>query len=216
LPLTHALSHLISGSPILRVLARILRDNGRAYLPRYLVAFLFIFVFAGATALSAFMMRDVINKIFVDRDPAALADPRNLRGEGCGLLPPGGLPHPGRQPLRRRTQKRMVDLLQRFWLPDRGAILIDGQPIDGLSLSSLRGQTALVSQDVFLFERTIRDNTRAGRVDATDEQVAAAARSAHIDQFIRSLPKGYDTHVGELGSQVSGGSASASPWHGRS
>lgn len=74
-----------------------------------------------------------------------------------------------------------------------------------LSLASLRGQIALVSQDVFLFEGTIRDNIRAGRQDATEEEVVAAARSAHADQFIRSLPNGYDTQVGELGAQVSAG-----------
>jgi ATP-binding cassette subfamily B protein len=99
----------------------------------------------------------------------------------------------------------ILNLLQRFWLPQRGTISIDGQSIAGVCLASLRGQIALVSQDVFLFEGTIRDNIRAGRQDATDEQVMAAARSAHADQFIRSLPKGYDTEVGELGVQVSGG-----------
>jgi ATP-binding cassette subfamily B protein len=99
----------------------------------------------------------------------------------------------------------ILNLLQRFWLPQRGTISIDGQSIAGLSLASLRGQIALVSQDVFLFDGTIRDNIRAGRQDAADEEVAAAARSAHAEQFIRSLPKGYDTQVGELGAQVSGG-----------
>jgi len=99
----------------------------------------------------------------------------------------------------------ILNLLQRFWVPQRGTISIDGQSIAELSLASLRGQIALVSQDVFLFDGTIRDNIRAGRQDATDEEVAAAARSAHADQFIRSLPHGYDTQVGELGAQVSGG-----------
>jgi ATP-binding cassette subfamily B protein len=99
----------------------------------------------------------------------------------------------------------ILNLLERFWLPQRGTISIDGQSIAGLSLASLRGQIALVSQDVFLFEGTIRDNIRAGRQNATDEEVAAAARSAHADAFIRALPKGYDTQVGELGAQVSGG-----------
>jgi ATP-binding cassette subfamily B protein len=99
----------------------------------------------------------------------------------------------------------ILNLLQRFWVPQRGAISIDGQSIAELSLASLRGQIGLVSQDVFLFDGTIRDNIRAGRQDATDEEVAAAARAAHADQFIRSLPHGYDTEVGELGAQVSGG-----------
>jgi ATP-binding cassette subfamily B protein len=99
----------------------------------------------------------------------------------------------------------ILNLLQRFWTPDRGTVSIDGQSTAEVSLSSLRGQIALVSQDVFLFDGTIRDNIRAGRREASDEQVVAAARSAHADAFIRSLPKGYDTNVGELGTQVSGG-----------
>src|SRR5690606_24690880 len=73
LPHTRIVSQFIEQRPTLRLLARILRENGRAYLPRYMLAFLFMFVFAGTTALSAWMMKDVINKIFVDRDPAALA-----------------------------------------------------------------------------------------------------------------------------------------------
>src|SRR5262245_54620870 len=73
LPIARALSRLLPRTPTLSLLARILRDNGWGYLPRYAVAFLFMFVFATCTALSAWMMRDVINKIFVDRDPAALA-----------------------------------------------------------------------------------------------------------------------------------------------
>src|SRR5688572_14257469 len=73
LPPAHILSNLVAERPTLRLLVRIVRENGRAYLPRYLVSFLFMFVFAGATALSAWLMRDVIDKLFVDRDPAALA-----------------------------------------------------------------------------------------------------------------------------------------------
>jgi ATP-binding cassette, subfamily B, bacterial MsbA len=99
----------------------------------------------------------------------------------------------------------IFNLLQRFWLPESGTILIDGQSIADVSLGSLRRQIALVSQDVFLFDGTIRDNIKSGRPDASDEEVAAAARAAHVDAFIRALPGGYDTQVGELGGQVSGG-----------
>jgi ATP-binding cassette subfamily B protein len=99
----------------------------------------------------------------------------------------------------------ILSLLQGFWPPEQGTITIDGQSIAEVSLASLRRQTALVSQDVFLFDGTIRDNIRAGREDATDEEVVEAARAAHADAFIRSLPQGYDTAVGELGAQVSGG-----------
>jgi ATP-binding cassette subfamily B protein len=99
----------------------------------------------------------------------------------------------------------IFNLLQRYWLPESGAILIDGQSISRTSLASLRRQLALVSQDVFLFDGTVRDNIKSGRPDASDEEVVAAARAAHADAFIRALPGGYDTQVGELGGQVSGG-----------
>jgi ATP-binding cassette subfamily B protein len=99
----------------------------------------------------------------------------------------------------------IFNLAQRLWTPSGGAITVDGQDIAGVSLASLRAEIALVSQDVFLFEGTIRDNIKVGRPDAPDEAVVAAARAAHADAFIRALPKGYDTQVGELGGQVSGG-----------
>lgn len=99
----------------------------------------------------------------------------------------------------------VFNLLQRFWVPAKGVIRIDGQPISEVSLASLRQQIALVSQDVFLFEGSIRENIVAGRENATEEEVIAAARAAQADEFIASLPQGYDTQVGELGSQISGG-----------
>ena len=99
----------------------------------------------------------------------------------------------------------IFSLVQKFWLPSSGTIRIDGQSLDGVGLQSLRSQVALVSQDVFLFEGSIRENIAAGRRNATDEQIFEAARAAHADTFIRSLPKGYATPVGELGTQISGG-----------
>ncbi len=99
----------------------------------------------------------------------------------------------------------VFNLLQRFWTPAEGVIRIDGQPISEVSLASLRQQIALVSQDVFLFEGTIRENIVAGRENATEEEVIAAAKAAQAHDFICSLPNGYDTQVGELGSQISGG-----------
>ncbi len=99
----------------------------------------------------------------------------------------------------------VFNLLQRFWEPARGLIRIDGQPIAEASIASLRRQIALVSQDVFLFEGTIRENIAAGRDEASSEEIIAAAKAAQADEFIRSLPNGYDTQVGELGSQISGG-----------
>lgn len=99
----------------------------------------------------------------------------------------------------------VFNLLQRFWEPAGGVIRIDGQSISEVSIASLRSQIALVSQDVFLFEGTIRENIAAGRENATEDEIIAAAKAAQADEFIRSLPKGYDTQVGELGSQISGG-----------
>jgi subfamily B ATP-binding cassette protein MsbA len=99
----------------------------------------------------------------------------------------------------------VFNLIQRFWTPESGTIAIDGQPLQTVSLPSLRRQIAFVSQDVFLFEGTIQDNIRAGQQSATDEDIAAAARAAHADEFIRALPRGYDTQVGELGTLISGG-----------
>ena len=99
----------------------------------------------------------------------------------------------------------VFNLLLRFWQPQAGVISIDGQPIDGVALASLRRSIALVSQDAFLFEGTVRDNIRAGMDDATDADIEAAAKAAHADDFIRKLSRGYDTPVGELGNQISGG-----------
>ena len=96
-------------------------------------------------------------------------------------------------------------LLQSFWSAEAGTISIDGQPIDTVSVASWRRNIALVSQDVFLFEGTVRDNIRAARPAATDAEIKKAARAANADDFIEQLPRGYDTSVGELGNMISGG-----------
>jgi ATP-binding cassette subfamily B protein len=99
----------------------------------------------------------------------------------------------------------VFNLLQRLWRPSRGRITIDGQALDDVSLASLRSQIALVSQDVFLFEGTIRENLVGDLKNCSEEAIVAAARAAHADEFIRRLPEGYDTPVGELGGRLSGG-----------
>ena len=99
----------------------------------------------------------------------------------------------------------VFNLLQRLWRPSRGRIAIDGQALDDVSLASLRSQIALVSQDVFLFEGTIRENLVGDLKNCSEEAIVAAARAAHADEFIRRLPEGYDTPVGELGGRLSGG-----------
>ncbi|MBV9169101.1 MAG: thiol reductant ABC exporter subunit CydC [Chloroflexi bacterium] len=96
-------------------------------------------------------------------------------------------------------------LLLRFWDPDRGRIELDGHDIREFRLDDLRRLVALVAQDTYLFNTSLRENIRLGRVDASDEDVLAAARGANVDEFASALPDGYDTLVGERGLQLSGG-----------
>jgi ATP-binding cassette subfamily B protein len=96
-------------------------------------------------------------------------------------------------------------LVFRFYDVDEGAIEIDGEDIRGVTQSSLRRAIGVVPQDTVLFNDTIFYNIAYGRPDASREEVAAAARLAHIDDFVRSLPDGYDTMVGERGLKLSGG-----------
>ena len=99
----------------------------------------------------------------------------------------------------------LVKLLLRFYQPDAGEILIDGQPIGTVSLQSLRRKIGLVSQDVFLFQGTIAENIAYGTPGAPVERVHEAARAAEATEFIERLPQGYDTVVGERGQKLSGG-----------
>ncbi len=99
----------------------------------------------------------------------------------------------------------VLKLLLRLYEPDRGTITLDGVPVDELTFTSLRGATGFVSQDVFLFHGTVRDNIAYGRPDATDEQIRHAARLAEAAEFIEAMPHGYDSVVGERGQKLSGG-----------
>jgi subfamily B ATP-binding cassette protein MsbA len=99
----------------------------------------------------------------------------------------------------------LMDLLLRFDDPDTGSIQIDGIDLRQISRDSLIRQIAVVTQEPFLFDTTIRENIRYGRPDATEEEVLAAAGAAHIDEFVDQLPEGYDTPVGEFGMLLSGG-----------
>ncbi|MFI6205193.1 ABC transporter ATP-binding protein [Streptomyces sp. NPDC051041] len=96
-------------------------------------------------------------------------------------------------------------LLPRFYDVTRGAVLVGGHDVRELTLQSLRAAIGLVPEDSFLFSDTVRNNIAYGRPDATDEQIEAAARAAQADRFIRDLPDGYDTAVGEHGLTLSGG-----------
>jgi ATP-binding cassette subfamily B protein len=99
----------------------------------------------------------------------------------------------------------LMNLILRFWDPEAGRVLIDDRDIRDVRLMSLREKVALVSQDVFLFQGSIRDNIRSGCADATDAEVIAAAKAAYAHHFIEAMPRGYETDVGELGTQLSGG-----------
>ena len=99
----------------------------------------------------------------------------------------------------------LISLLIRFYDPSRGRILIDGHDIRELTLESLRNQISVVLQEPLLFSGSISENIRYGRLDATEEEIIAAARAANAHDFISKLPKGYDTILGERGAQLSGG-----------
>jgi ATP-binding cassette subfamily B protein/subfamily B ATP-binding cassette protein MsbA len=99
----------------------------------------------------------------------------------------------------------VTDLVARFHDPTRGRILLNGTDIRDFRLGSYRDLLAIVQQDVFLFDGTVRENIAYGRSDATDEEVLDAARRANADEFIQNLPERYDTLIGERGVKLSGG-----------
>ena len=99
----------------------------------------------------------------------------------------------------------LVNLLMRFYDIDAGRILLDGVDISTLDRGVLRGQIGMVLQDAVLFGGTIRDNIRYGRLDATDDEVAVAAKATFVDRFVQTLPDGYDTEVEDGGANVSAG-----------
>jgi ABC-type multidrug transport system fused ATPase/permease subunit len=99
----------------------------------------------------------------------------------------------------------ILNLLLRFYDPDSGAVLLDGHDLRRLALQSLRRRMGVVFQESFLFNLTIRENILFGDLSASVEQMETAARAAEIHDFIASLPRGYDSAVGERGVQLSGG-----------
>ncbi len=115
-------------------------------------------------------------------------------GEKIALVGPSG-----------SGKSTFVKLLQRLYDIDSGEIIIDGQNIADVKQSSLRQQLSLVPQDPVLFHRTIADNIAYGRPDATKDEIIDAAQKAYAHDFIRSLPAGYNTIVGERGVKLSGG-----------
>lgn len=99
----------------------------------------------------------------------------------------------------------IINMIPRFWLPTKGRILIDGHDYKEVTLTSLRDNIAIVTQDVFLFDDTIRNNIAYGMPNATEEEIQAAVKAAALEPFIESLPHGLESQVGEAGDKLSGG-----------
>ena len=99
----------------------------------------------------------------------------------------------------------IVNLISRFYEVTSGNVLIDGINVDNVTLESLRGQVGLMPQDTFLFSTTIKENIRYGKLDATDDEIIAAAKAVSAHDFIMKFEKGYDTDVNERGTRLSAG-----------
>ncbi len=99
----------------------------------------------------------------------------------------------------------LISLLARFYDPSSGRILLDGVELKSIRLEALRRQISVVLQEPLLFSGTIAENIRYGRLDATDDELVEAALAANIDEFVRRLPDGYGTRLGERGTRLSGG-----------
>jgi subfamily B ATP-binding cassette protein MsbA len=99
----------------------------------------------------------------------------------------------------------LASLVPRFYDTTSGAIEIDGVPLRKYSLASLRSEIAVVTQDNFLFNTSVEENIRLGRIDATPEEIESASRAAYCHDFVSELPQGYRTQIGERGMRLSGG-----------
>jgi ATP-binding cassette subfamily B protein len=115
-------------------------------------------------------------------------------GQTVGIVGPSGA-----------GKTTLVNLVQRFADVEKGRVQVDGHDVSAVTQDSLRAAIAVVPQEVSLFHRSVLENIRYARPDATDEEVVAAARAAHCHDFIVELPEGYDTLVGERGIKLSGG-----------
>ncbi|MCD8524121.1 MAG: lipid A export permease/ATP-binding protein MsbA [Saccharospirillaceae bacterium] len=126
-----------------------------------------------------------------------------LKGISLDVVPGTSVAFVGKSGSGKTT---LVNLIPRFYEVGAGRILLDGDDIRDLTLDSLRNQIAIVSQQVTLFNASIRDNIAYGSLaDKTDDEIIAAAKAAHADEFISRLPEGYNTEVGEDGVLLSGG-----------
>ncbi|MCL1950576.1 MAG: ABC transporter ATP-binding protein/permease [Turicibacter sp.] len=116
------------------------------------------------------------------------------KGETIALVGPTGA-----------GKSTIINLISRFYNLEKGRILVDGEDISQVSLASLRGQMGVMMQDTFIFSGTIKENILYGKLDATDEEVMAAAKAVMAHDFIMEMPNGYDTVVKERGSNLSAG-----------
>jgi ATP-binding cassette subfamily C protein len=99
----------------------------------------------------------------------------------------------------------LLKLFMRFWQVQQGAVTISGRNVDDINTANLRDMESFVTQETHLFHDSIRSNLRIAKLDATEDEIIAACKKASVHDFIMSLPKGYDTEVGELGDTLSGG-----------
>jgi subfamily B ATP-binding cassette protein MsbA len=121
-------------------------------------------------------------------------DLRIRAGEVVALVGPSGA-----------GKTTLVQLIPRFYDPTAGRVLADGIDLREVTLRSLRGQIGIVAQDTILFSGTVRENILYGNPDASDDELLAVARAAHVEEFVAELPEGYDTLLGERGTKLSGG-----------
>ena len=119
---------------------------------------------------------------------------RILFGEATAIVGPSG-----------SGKTTLVSLLCKFYEPQLGAILVDGRPLTGISSDGWRSQISWVSQDAHLFSTSVKENIRYGHLAATDEEIILAAQAAGADEFVRQLPDGYATKIGNGGEQLSSG-----------
>ena len=147
--------------------------------------------------LSPLQRELALEKVFLDYGHDHVlqdVDLRIPRGFKLGLAGPSG-----------SGKSSLINLLPRFYDPTRGRVLWDGHDLRDFSSGELRRQIALVSQDVVLFDASVAENIALGRDGATPAEIEEAARRAFADHFIRDLPRGYQTRVGERGVMLSGG-----------
>jgi ATP-binding cassette, subfamily B, bacterial len=151
----------------------------------------------GAAALVVKKGEIVFENVSFQYGEKKLFDNKNIHirgGENVGLVGYSGA-----------GKSTFVNLILRFYPVEKGRILIDGQDIAKSTLDSLRKQVALIPQDPLLFHRSLEENVRYGRIEASKEEVVSIAKMAHCDEFIRKCSQGYDTLVGERGTKLSGG-----------